>query len=73
MQEEFDKQLPVFDEVKGNDVTRINYQIFNEKYAALVQKYNDLVDQCASIPSPPKPMYCTTTNLGHGDGTIFCY
>ncbi len=55
-------------------MAQVNYEVFHEKdqqwqknYTELVQKYNALVERCASIPTPPKPLFCTTTNLGHGD------
>jgi len=79
LQQEFDRVTAAFEAQQRRDVAQVNYEVFHERnqqwqkdYADLVQKYNALVDRCASIPTPPKPLVCTTTNLGHGDSTIVC-
>jgi hypothetical protein len=79
LQQEFDRVTAAFEAQQGRDVAQVNYEVFHERnqqwqkdYADLVQKYNALVDRCASIPNPPKPLVCTATNLGHGDSTIVC-
>jgi hypothetical protein len=79
LQEEFDQAKAAFEVQQERDMAQVNYEVFHERnqqwqkdYADLVQKYNALVDRCASIPTPPKPLVCTTTNLGHGDSTIVC-
>ena len=79
LQQEFDQVTAAFEVQQRSDVAQVNYEVLHERdqqrqkdYADLVQKYNALVDRCASIPTPPKPLVCTTTNLGHGDSTIVC-
>ena len=79
LQQEFDQATPAFELQQGRDVAQVNSEMLHERdqqwqkdFADLVQKYNALVDRCASIPTPPKPLVCTTTNLGHGDSTIVC-
>ena len=79
LQQEFDQVTAAFEVQQERDVAQVNYEVLHERnqqrqkdYADLVQKYNALVDRCASIPTPPKPLVCTTTNLGHGDSTIVC-
>jgi len=79
LQQEFDQVTAAFEVQQRRDVAQVNYEVLHERdqqwqkdYADLVQKYNALVDRCASIPTPPKPLVCTTTNLGHGDSTIVC-
>ena len=66
-----------FEVQQERDVAQVNYEVLHERdqqwqkdFADLVQKYNALVERCASIPNPPKPLVCTTTNLGHGDSTM---
>ena len=79
LQQEFDHVTAAFEVQQGRDVAQVNSEVLHERdqkwqkdFADLVQKYNALVDRCASIPTPPKPLVCTTTNLGHGDSTIVC-
>jgi len=79
LQQEFDQVTAAFEVQQERDVAQVNYEVLHERnqqrqkdYADLVQKYNALVDRCASIPTPPKPLVCTTTNLGHGDSTTVC-
>jgi hypothetical protein len=79
LQQEFDQVTAAFDVQKERDVAQVSSEVLHERdqqrqkdYADLVQKYNALVDRCASIPTPPKPLVCTTTNLGHGDRMIVC-
>ncbi len=79
LQQEFDQVTAAFEVQQERDVAQVNYEVLHERdqqwqkdYADLVQKYNALVDRCASIPTPPKPLVCTTTNLGHGDSTMVC-
>jgi len=79
LQQEFDQVTAAFEVQQERDVAQVNYEVLHERdqqwqkdFADLVQKYNALVDRCASIPNPPKPLVCTTTNLGHGDSTMVC-
>ena len=79
LQQEFDHVTAAFELQQGRDVAQVNSEMLHERdqqwqkgFVDLVQKYNALVDRCASIPNPPKPLVCTTTNLGHGDSTIVC-
>ena len=79
LQEEFDQVKAAFEVQQERDVAQVNSEVLHERdqqwqkdFADLVQKYNALVDRCASIPNPPKPLVCATTNLGHGDSTIVC-
>ncbi len=79
LQEEFDRVKAAFEVQQERDVAQVSYEVLHERdqqwqkdFADLVQKYNALVDRCASIPNPPKPLVCTTTNLGHGDSTMVC-
>src|SRR2546425_10917710 len=79
LQQEFDQVAAAFEVQQQRDVAQVNYEVLHEgdqqwqKYFAdLVQKYNALVGRCVSIPNPPKPLVCTTTNLGHGDSTMVC-
>jgi hypothetical protein len=73
LQEEVDQAKAAFEVQQERDMAQVNYEVLHERdqqwqkdFADLVQKYNALVDRCASIPNPPKPLVCTTTNLGHG-------
>jgi len=79
LQQEFDQVTAACEVQQGREMAQVNYEVFHEKdqqwqknYTELVQKYNALVERCASIPTPPKPLFCTTTNLGHGDSMIVC-
>jgi hypothetical protein len=79
LQQEFDQVAAAFEVQQRRDVAQVNYEVLHERdqqsqkdFADLVQKYNALVGRCASIPNPPKPLVCTTTNLGHGDSTMVC-
>ena len=79
LQQEFDHVTAAFELQQGRDVAQVNSEMLHERdqqwqkdFVDLVQKYNALVDRCASIPNPPKPLVCTTTNLGHGDSTMVC-
>jgi hypothetical protein len=79
LQQEFDQVTAAFEVQQERDVAQVNSEVLHERdqqwqkdFADLVQKYNALVDRCASIPNPPKPLVCATTNLGHGDSTMVC-
>jgi len=79
LQEEFDQVNGALEVQQERDRAQVNSEVLHERdqqwqkdFADLVQKYNALIDRCASIPNPPKPLACTTTNLGHGDITIVC-
>jgi len=79
LQEEFDQVKGALEVQQERDVAQVNSEVLHERdqqlqkdFADLVQKYNALVHRCASIPNPPKPLVCTTTNLGHGDSTMVC-
>jgi len=71
LQQEFDHVTAAFELQQGRDVAQVNSEMLHERdqqwqkgFADLVQKYNALVDRCASIPNPPKPLVCTTTQFG---------